>query len=254
MKTKRKSPDGVATNDLVFSAHVGTDDEVFPHVLSLYVPVGGIVADVTFGKGVFWRRVPKGSYRVRASDLADGTDCRTLPHESGSVDCVVFDPPYMHTPGGTAHAEHQNYEQYYRNNEASSTKKYHEAVLDLYFSAAREAWRVLKSGGFYIVKCQDEVCANRQRLTHLEIINELATYGFVVEDIFVVVRNGKPGVSRILRQAHARKNHSYFVVFFKPRGKARWGGLEGSHRFHLGGNGRAIGRRSARAEEPMLFA
>ena len=131
----------------------------------------------------------------------------------------------MHTPGGTAHVNHQNYEGYYGNNKANSNKKYHEAVLDLYFTAAREAWRILRQGGVYIVKCQDEVCANQQRLTHVEIINELATYGFVAEDLFVVVRKGKPGVSRLLRQAHARKNHSYFLVFIKPKGKKRWVGL-----------------------------
>jgi len=132
----------------------------------------------------------------------------------------------MHTPGGTAHVNHQNYENYYRNNLATSEKKYHEAVLDLYFSAAREAIRVLKEGGIYIVKCQDEVCANQQRLTHIELINELQSYGFVTEDLFVVVRTNKPGVSRILKQAHARKNHSYFVVFIKPKGKRRWTGLD----------------------------
>ena len=38
--------------------------------------------------------------------------------------------------------------------------KYHEAVLDLYFKAAKEACRVLKLKGYLIVKCQDEVCAN----------------------------------------------------------------------------------------------
>ncbi len=37
----------------------------------------------------------------------------------------------------------------------------------------------------------------------------------MVEDLFVVVRKNKPGVSRILRQVHARKNHSYFLVFRK---------------------------------------
>jgi hypothetical protein len=223
---RRKSPAGKPTNDLIFSAHVGTNDEVFPSVLSLYVAPGSVVADVTYGKGVFWRGVPPGTYQLRATDLADGVDCRDLPYESGSIDCVVFDPPYMHTPGGTAHVDHQHYEGYYRNNQASSGKKYHEAVLDLYFAAAREAWRVLREGGVYIVKCQDEVCANQQRLTHVELINELEGYGFVAEDLFVVVRRGKPGVSRLLTQAHARKNHSYFVVFVKPKGKRRWAGLD----------------------------
>lgn len=225
-KAKRKSPDGVATNDLVFSAYAGNNDSVFPHVMSLYVPPGAKVADVTFGKGVFWRRIPKGAYDLRATDLQMGVDARKLPYADKELDAVVFDPPYMHTPGKGAHTGHQNFEAYYRNNEASSEKKYHEAVLDLYFEAAKEAWRVLKDGGIYIVKCQDEVCANRQRLTHIEITNELATYGFICEDMFVVMRNGKPGVSRLLAQAHARKNHSYFMVYLKPIKKKRWAALK----------------------------
>ncbi len=224
----RKSPDGVPTNDLVFSAYTANNDAVFPHILSLYVAPGATIADVTFGKGVFWRRIPPDAYKLLPSDLKDGVDCRQLPYEENSLDAVVFDPPYMHTPGAGAHDGHQNFEEYYRNNKASSDKKYHEAVLELYFLAAKEAWRVLKEGGVYIVKCQDEVCANRQRLTHVEIINELASYGFIVEDLFVVIRRGKPGVSRLLAQAHARKNHSYFLVFIKPKGKQRWKAL--SHR------------------------
>jgi len=234
--TKRKSPNGESTNDLVMSAYIGTNDVVFPQVLSLYVKPQSTVADVTYGRGVFWKNVPPNVYNLLASDLSTGVDCRNLPYEDKSIDCVVFDPPYMHTPGGTAHVNHQNYENYYKNNESSSDKKYHEAVLDLYFSAAKEAFRVLVEGGIYIVKCQDEVCANQQRLTHIEIINELQTYGFRTEDLFVVVRTGKPGVSRILKQAHARKNHSYFIVFIKPKGRKRWNGLD--MRLEVEANGR----------------
>jgi hypothetical protein len=229
-KKKRKSPDGLPTNELVFTACQGTNDGIFPQVLSLYVPPGSVVADVTYGRGIFWKQVPKGAYQVRATDLKDGIDARELPYADGAIDAVVFDPPYMHTPGGTAHVGHQNYEGYYRNNGAGNgtEKKYHEAVLDLYFTAAREAWRVLRTEGIYIVKCQDEVCANRQRLTHVEIINELASLGFIAEDLFVVMRVNKPGVSRVVKQFHARKNHSYFLVFRKSIGKIRWKGVDHS--------------------------
>ncbi len=235
MAKKRKSPAGEPTNNLVFSSYTADNDEVFPFILSLYVKPSSTVADVTYGKGVFWRQVPEGAYNLLPSDLADGIDCRNLPYADQSIDCVVFDPPYMHTPGGTAHQNHQNYEGYYKNNQASSEKKYHEAVLDLYFTAAQEAWRVLRVGGIYVVKCQDEVCANIQRLTHVEIINELQQQGYVAEDLFVVTRRNKPGVSRILTQAHARKNHSYFLVFLKPNGKKRWTGLQ--NRFYISTNG-----------------
>ncbi len=248
---KRKSPAGETTNDLVFSAYVGTNDEVFPYALSLYVPPGSKVADVTYGKGVFWKRVPKDAYELLASDLFLGVDCRCLPYQDASIDCVVFDPPYMHTPGGTAHVDHQNYEAYYGNNKAWSAAKYHEAVLALYFSAAKEAWRVLRHGGIYMVKCQDEVCANRQRLTHVELINEFASYGFVAEDLFIVVRTARPGVSRILKQAHARKNHSYFIIFRKPEGRKRWTGLV--DRLRVDGNGRRPSRFAEPSQQPRLL-
>jgi len=238
---------GRPTNDLVFSAYKATNDEVFPLVLKLYVPEGRVIADVTFGKGVFWRQVDRSKYTVLASDLRTsgvppgcqgGIDSRHLPYEGQTIDAVVFDPPYMHTPGGTAHNGHQNYEGYYANNAAQDEDvlraiwdetdgrppKYHEAVLDVYYRSAKEAWRVLRCGGVFIVKCQDEVCTNRQRLTHVEIIVELQKLGFVVEDLFVVMRDNRPGVSRLKdRQYHARKNHSYFLVFIKPRQRERLG-------------------------------
>lgn len=237
-KKKRKSPAGKATNELIFSAHVGTNDILFPHILDLYVPEGAVIADVTYGRGVFWKQVPIDKYVLLNSDanrkkhpqqpdfLNDAytiSDCRFLPYRKATLDAVIFDPPYMHTPGGTAHVNHQNYEEYYKNNvtEAGGAEKYHEAVLALYFSAAREAHRILKNKGIYIVKCQDEVCASKQRLTHVEIINELSSIGFIVEDLFVLVRNGKPGVSRVVKQRHARKNHSYFLVFRKEEQEVR---------------------------------
>ncbi len=217
--SKRKSPSGISTNDLVFSSYTGNNNYVFPLILSLYIESGSSIADTTYGKGVFWRDVDQSKYICHFTDLSTGTDAKKLPYEDNSLDCVVFDPPYMHTPGKSAHKEHQNFEDYYKNNKYDQVenKKYHEAVLELYFQSAKEANRVLKKKGVYIVKCQDEVCANKQRLTHVEIINELCQNNYLVEDLFVVTRTNKPGVSRMIKQRHARKNHSYFIVFRKKQ-------------------------------------
>ena len=215
---KRVVRNGVATNDLVLSAYVGGNETVFPRIMELYVKRGSVVADVTYGKGVFWRNIPTGLYELRATDIQSGVDCRKLPYGDGEIDCVVLDPPYMHSPGGTAHEAHQPYEEHYRNNGSGNQtgSKYHEAVLDLYRDAGKEAYRVLRKQGVFIVKCQDEVCSNRQRFTHVEIMHAYGQMGFVAEDLFVIVRNNRPGVSRVVRQVHARKNHSYFLVFWKP--------------------------------------
>ena len=220
---KRVVRNGAPTNDLILSAYGESNETVFPRVLDLYVAAGSLVADVTFGKGVFWRNIPPDKYRLMATDLESGVDCRDLPYGDGEVDCVVLDPPYMHSPGGTAYSSHRPYEDYYRNNGTGNLtgSKYHEAVLELYSDAGQEAHRVLRDRGVMIVKCQDEVCSNRQRFTHIEIIQEYEKVGFIAEDLFVVMRNNRPGVSRTAKQVHARKNHSYFLVFWKRGASSR---------------------------------
>lgn len=230
---------GVATSALIRSANVGGNAEVLPGILSLHVPQGTVVADVTYGTGIFWKKVPPRRYRLVASDLklpnADRSvraDCRALPYQNESFGCVVLDPPYMEGLFRPAkrqlagHGTHAAFRATYSNGSKNKEggPKYHDAVLDLYFRAGREAVRVLKPYGVLIVKCQDEVSANIQRLTHVEIINEYSSYGLYAKDLFVVVRSNRPGVSRIQRQEHARKNHSYFLVFRKTNGVSRKAG------------------------------
>lgn len=85
---KRKAQRGVPTNDLVFSAYADGNDRLFPRIPGLYVEPGGTVADVTYGKGVFWRHVPADEYVLLATDIQDGIDCRDLPYEDSVIDCV----------------------------------------------------------------------------------------------------------------------------------------------------------------------
>ena len=225
MAERRRVQSGFPTNDLIRSAYVEPNSKVFPLILGLYVSRGSIVADVTYGKGAFWRNVSLGDYFLRATDILEGVDCRDLPYQDGTIDCVVLDPPYMHTPGGGTHMGQPAFEEHYRNNGTGNNtdKKYHEAVVELYKEAGEEAFRVLRERGVFIVKCQDEVCTNRQRFTHIELIQAFEQMGFVAEDLFVVVRQNKPGVSATVRQVHARKNHSYFLVLWKRTvGSAPW--------------------------------
>jgi hypothetical protein len=230
----KRTATGIATTDVVMSSHTSDNSEVFPHILALHVEKGAKIADVTFGRGVFWKQVDRRQYKVFTSDIQTGIDCRDLPYKDGQLDCVVLDPPYMeglfrreksHMAGGGSHGA---FRKHYSNGQATDGgPKYHEAVLDLYYKAGAEAKRVLKDNGVLIVKCQDEVSANRQRLTHVEIINNYEAMGFYTKDLFVVTRTNRPVVARLKKQAHARKNHSYFLVFVKiPAGKKR-----GSMRF-----------------------
>jgi hypothetical protein len=239
--TGRRRQGGHATAQVAVSAHVGGNAEVFAHVAELHIPPGSVVADVTYGMGVFWQQIPRGRYELIFSDLdakchqdprhqvavRTGVDCRRLPYEDQSIDCLILDPPYMeglfrgncdHMAGSGTHAA---FREAYSNGKAAvaheSGPKWHEAVTDLYFKAIREANRVLRKGGVLVVKCQDEVSANKQRLTHVEIITGAESIGLYAKDLFVVVRPNRPVISRLKKQVHARKNHSYFLVFEKRK-------------------------------------
>ena len=222
---KKRVVTGKSSTDLVFSAYVRNNEEIYPLILSLYGPIGSEIADVTYGKGVFWKKVNPSDYNLHFTDIKTGVDCRNLPYENCSMDCVVIDPPYMegfyrrnsdHLAGnGTFSSFREAYSDGSIYEQKKDTPKYHDAVLDMYYSAGCEAVRVLKSKGIMIVKCQDEVSANKQHLTHVEIINEYTKHGLTIEDLFVMIRNNRPSISTLKKQVHVRKNHSYFLVFRK---------------------------------------
>lgn len=242
----RRTQGGESTSAVIRSASVGGNDLMFPSILELHVPAGARIADVTFGKGVFWKAVDRTKYCILASDLAldepirsrfpdleirSGVRFTALPYEPESLDALVLDPPYMegfYRPTKDARAgqgTHSSFQQAYSSGtevaEGSAPAKgrlaWQDRVVDAYIAAAVEAHRVLRPDGVMIVKCQDAVSANLQRLAHVEIITAYEGIGFYCKDLFVVVRPANPGVSRIKTQVHARKNHSYFLVFVKPR-------------------------------------
>lgn len=191
--------------EIVLTATIGTNADLFPNILSLHVPEGSVVADVTFGKGVFWKNVDTSKYVLKASDLKDGIDFRDLPYEDGSIHALVLDPPYMHD-GKTVHkALNKNY----RNNHEPTTS--HASVIRLYAGGILEATRVLKKKGVIVVKCQDETESGKQRLSHVELIQVLELFGFEIVDLCVLVQDKVP-LMRHGYQKSARKNHSYAIV------------------------------------------
>jgi hypothetical protein len=186
----------------ILTASVGDNADLLAKILQLYVAKGSVVADVTFGKGVFWNNIDTSKYKLLKSDLKDGIDFKCLPYESSSIDCEIIDPPYMH--GGKTIKKSIN--DCYQNNNDS-----HESVIRLYASGILEAARVLKKNGVLIVKSQDETESGKQRLSHCEIINLLEILGFKIVDLFVLVQKSIPAM-RETYQKSARKNHSYAIV------------------------------------------
>jgi hypothetical protein len=224
--SKRKQS-GYASSTVAHTAHTGDNSQLFPIILNLHVHPGSRIADVTYGTGVFWRDVDVSKYDFLPSDLKTGVDARDLPYDDDSLDACVFDPPYMEglyrkTSASLAGSgSHSSFREYYSDSSITVDEKikYHDKVLDMYLSVAIEVRRTLRDKGVFIVKCQDEVSANRQKLTHVELIYTYEKMGFYCKDLFVLVRTNKPGISRVVKQEHARKNHSYFLVFILNKSK-----------------------------------
>lgn len=197
--------------ELVFTSEVGDNSDLIAHVAAMYLKPGDKVADVTYGKGVFWRKIISGMYNTSFSDLITGPehfDFRKLPYGDASFDCVILDPPYTHNPGRLI------VEANYKNRETTKGM-YHADIMQLYFGGMTEAWRILKEGGYLWVKCKDEVESSYQCWSHIEIYDEALRMGFFGKDLFIMTQKTHPVVQHH-NQQHARKNHSYLWVFKKP--------------------------------------
>jgi hypothetical protein len=187
---------------LILTCNKGNNSGLLPLIFQLYVKNNACIADVTYGKGVFWKFINEGNYNVLKSDIQDGIDFKNLPYNSASIDVLILDPPYMH--GGETVKKSIN--SCYLNKNTN-----HESVLRLYTSGILEACRVLKRKGIILIKTQDETESGKQKFTHIEIIDIIKLLGFNVLDLFILMQDSVPAM-RLQYQKSARKNHSYFIV------------------------------------------
>jgi len=203
----------------VLTAKKGTNADLFPDIMRLYVADGADVLDMTYGNGVFWRNIPDDKYTVTRNDIEAGRgdhdyDCRELPTTwNESFDAVIFDPPYLYTGGFRTLRD--SIDRGYRNRERARSGIHGvAAVHQMYAEAYIEAYRVLKRKGIFIVKCMDQVMSGKQTWMHLEMQRLAEILGFKNKDLFVMVMNGTPTMRHNI-QKHARRNHSYFLVLIK---------------------------------------
>jgi len=188
----------------VTSVTTGKNAALIREVCRLYAPSGTTIADVTFGRGNFWPR-PTPDY-VTGSDLItapDGRayDFRDLPYANGSFDIVVLDPPYI-MDGQTTMARET-----YQTQLVAGL----DDLLALYRAGMAEAHRVARRQLW--VKCQDQVHSGVQHWVSGEVVLMAREMGLHLRDTFVLVQSGSTPSGRWSAQHHARKRHSFLMVF-----------------------------------------
>ena len=201
---------------VVTSVVRGTNADLVKAVVSLYGNNNPKIADLTYGKGAFWRKTPH--LRVFGSDLITCPkrphDFTALPYRDSTFDIAVLDPPYIHSPG-----RHMTDERY-QNRATTKGMLWADLRRELFIPGMREAMRIVSpQGGMVWVKCMDQVQSGMQRWCHAELLTDAMAMGFYARDLFVLIPQSTTTSNRWNVQHHARKRHSYLWIFQRPTRK-----------------------------------
>lgn len=191
--------------------------EIINSILALHVPGKRIDCDTTYSKGNFYKNtgIEEPEYKFDISPQSSDViyaDSRKLPLPSDSLECMIFDPPFLATKGKSLFGKEDNN----RINKRFGVYPDEKSLHAFYIDSMREAYRVLKTNGILIFKCQDKVSSGKQYISHVFICNEAIKIGFYPKDLFILLSKTRLVAEwQIKNQKNARKYHCYFWVFEK---------------------------------------
>lgn len=194
-----------------------SQSEIIHNILRLHVPEQKIECDPTFSKGLFYKNtgidLPQYRFDInpQSEDVQYG-DSRNLPLESKSLNCIMFDPPFLATTGKSLSSEGGGNIINKRFGVYPSERELHQ----FYVNSLNELYRLLKTRGVLIFKCQDKISSGKQYMTHVFIMNKAVEIGFYPKDLFILIAKNRLVANwQIKSQKNARKYHCYFWVFEK---------------------------------------
>ena len=197
-------------------------DEIIKNILVLHSPNGEIDCDTTYSKGIFYKTIKKPKYKFdilpQSKDVLC-VDSRNLPLEDSSLNCIMFDPPFLATKGKSLSVDNESNKINKRFGVYPTESELHKFYVD----SLIEAYRVLKEKGILIFKCQDKVSSGTQYMSHCFIMNEATKLGFYPKDLFILLAKNRLVANwQVKNQKNARKFHSYFWVFQKTNKKVEY--------------------------------
>ena len=195
--------------------------EIIKWILQLHVPRGKIDCDPTYSIGNFYKNtgIEKPLYKFDINPQVEGVeygDSRELPLGDSSINCMMFDPPFLATTGKSLTENNNN------NiiNKRFGVYPSEQALHQFYIDSLKEAYRVLADKGILIFKCQDKISSGKQYMSHCFVHDEAVKTGFYPKDMFVLLaKNRLVADWQLKNQKNARKFHSYFWVFEKTNKK-----------------------------------
>jgi hypothetical protein len=183
--------------------------QIIKDILALYCP-DGIDLDPTYSKGNFYKQIEKPRLKsdlYPQSDDVVKSDAASLWLDNESIQTIMFDPPFVagHTKENPTGIIGERFHGF----------RYVSDLWEWYDKCLLEFHRILKKNGVLIFKCQDTVSSGKQHLSHVHIINKAEELGFYSKDLFILTAKNRIIGHNHQVQKHARKFHSYFLVFIK---------------------------------------
>lgn len=187
-----------------------SDRDVLKSILDLYVKDKTFDLDPCYSSGKFYEDLPRPNLKMdkelQSSDVIQNDLMNGIPIIDESAKSIVFDPPFMFGTHGQT-----------KNNIMTKRFTMFDSWADLenmYKKALSEFHRVLEKGGIVAFKCQDYT-DSKTTLTHCFVWKWGLEAGFTTEDLFIMAFKGGRVWNSNLVQRHARKYHSYWIVFKK---------------------------------------
>lgn len=209
--TEKRSSLQDGRNKSMIKSYSDNQKDILEAILTMYVGSSTFDCDLTFGGGNFYKNLPmpKFIYDIRHElhDVRPIDEAGLLPESS--MGSVVIDPPFnirIKKEGEHKSVIHKRYSSFGSEQELKDT--YHELM--------QLAYRILKSGGIFVVKTQDTSFNRKQIWTHTLVERYAQDLGFELEDLFIKTQDHVMLIPTLRQQVHARKYHSYFYVFRKP--------------------------------------
>lgn len=210
---KRVFLDGVSKENVIRS--IGDNqDKILKDIIRLYIPKGKYDCDLTYSQGLFYRAITPPQHKFDKFPLSDEVRPLTEAYSTAdeSYNSIVLDLPFIVKANEKDAARCRwvdRFQCFLSVNEMVETNK----------EMLRLAYRLLKRNGILVQKVQNANFAGKQIWISYTCQQYAQELGFEMVDEFVL-----EGRSRLLYyqdgvQKHARKYHSYFLVFKKGKPK-----------------------------------
>ncbi len=199
------------------SVWFGDDAELLEKMLDFYPrKQPQRILDATVNQGRFW---VGGSRPVVGMDINPRYkpdvvgDNRAMPFAADEFDVVVYDPPHVPNQGRDRVKDFTT--RFGLGEKSPAENGYNFSHLYPPFMA--EAFRVLRREGVLFCKIADYVHNHRYQWAHVELIKAAVAAGFLACDCIIKARKGPIVDPKWKTAHHARRRHSYWLIFRKSK-------------------------------------